>query len=374
MTNITPWSVTEDVNYDKLITEFGSEYISSELLIRMEYLTNQPIHKWLKRGLFFSHRNLNSIMDCYEKHEPMYLYTGRGPSSESMHIGHLIPFIFTKYLQDVFDAPLVIQMTDDEKFLWKDLTMDEIDVYTKENIKDIISIGLNSNKTFIFSNKQYISELYPTILQIQKRVTCSTSKAIFGFDNETNIGQMNFPAIQAAPAFPSSFSKLLPITSKCLIPCAIDQDPFFRLTRDIAPKIGFAKPSLIHSKFIPSLKGPGKMSASDINSCIYLTDDIPTIRKKIMKSFSGGGETKALHELYGANLNIDVPFQLLNIFMDDDNRLDFIRENYSKGRMSTSQVKNELCDCLIPIVLNHQTTRSQITNDTIHEFMHIRSL
>jgi len=43
-----------------------------------------------------------------------------------MHLGHLVPFLFTKHLQDIFDVPLVIQMTDDEKFLFKDnLTLDD---------------------------------------------------------------------------------------------------------------------------------------------------------------------------------------------------------------------------------------------------------
>ena len=43
----------------------------------------------------------------------------QGPSSEALHLGHLIPFMFTKWLQDAFKAPLVIQLTDDEKFLWR---------------------------------------------------------------------------------------------------------------------------------------------------------------------------------------------------------------------------------------------------------------
>ena len=30
-----------------------------------------------------------------------------------------------QWLQDVFDCPLVIQMTDDEKFLFKDMTLQE---------------------------------------------------------------------------------------------------------------------------------------------------------------------------------------------------------------------------------------------------------
>ena len=39
---------------------------------------------------------MEMILDVYEKKQPFYLYTGRGPSSEGMHMGHLIPFIFTK--------------------------------------------------------------------------------------------------------------------------------------------------------------------------------------------------------------------------------------------------------------------------------------
>jgi hypothetical protein len=49
----------------------------------------------------------------------------QGPSSEALHLGHLVPFMFTKYLQDAFNVPLVIQLTDDEKSLWKGLDIDE---------------------------------------------------------------------------------------------------------------------------------------------------------------------------------------------------------------------------------------------------------
>jgi hypothetical protein len=58
-----------------------------------------------------THSELNLILDRYEQKKPFYLYTGRGPSSDSMHLGHMIPFIFTQWLQDVFDCPLVIQLT-----------------------------------------------------------------------------------------------------------------------------------------------------------------------------------------------------------------------------------------------------------------------
>lgn len=92
----------------------------------------------------------------FEQGKPFYLYTGRGPSSSSMHLGHLIPFTLCKWLQDVFNCPLVIQLTDDEKTLWKDLTGEEAYKMGLENAKDIIACGFDVNKTFIFSDFAYI--------------------------------------------------------------------------------------------------------------------------------------------------------------------------------------------------------------------------
>lgn len=95
------------------------------------------------------------------------MYTGRGPSSESLHIGHAVPFIFTKYLQEAFDVPLVIQLTEDEKFIFKkDLTLETAQSLAKMNIKDIIAFGFNPEKTFIFQDTEYIKYLYPNTLKI----------------------------------------------------------------------------------------------------------------------------------------------------------------------------------------------------------------
>ncbi len=60
---------------------------------------------------------------------------------------------------------------------------------------------------------------------ICRAVTMSTRKAIFGFSFDSNIGQMSFPAVQAAPCFPTSFPHMFGDRKaiRCLIPCAIDQ-------------------------------------------------------------------------------------------------------------------------------------------------------
>ena len=70
--------------------------MSADIVDRMERLTGKRMHRWLRRGMFFSHRDFNHILDLYEKGTKFYLYTGRGPSS-NMHFGtysHVLLFSF----------------------------------------------------------------------------------------------------------------------------------------------------------------------------------------------------------------------------------------------------------------------------------------
>lgn len=61
------------------------------------------------------------------------------------------------------------------------------------------------------------------------------------------------------------------------------QDPYFRMTRDVAPKLGFQKPALLHATFLPALQGAQtKMSASDPNTAIFLTDTPKQIKNKVI--------------------------------------------------------------------------------------------
>jgi tryptophanyl-tRNA synthetase len=109
----------------------------------------------------------------------------------------------------------------------------------------------------------------------------------------------------------------------CLIPCAIDQDPYFRLTRDVAGRLKYPKPTLLHAKFFPALQGPQtKMSASDANSSIFMTDTPAQIKNKINKhGFSGGRETEEEHRRLGGDPDVDVAYQYLSFFLDDDEEL-----------------------------------------------------
>jgi len=295
-------------------------------------------------------------------------------------MGHLVPFIFTKYLQDSFNVPLVVQMTDDEKFLWKNVTLEETDRYTRENVKDIIALGFDIERTFIFQDTKYVGEMYRNIVRIQKAVTANQAKGIFGFTDSHNIGQFSFAAIQAAPSFATSFLRVFGDRARedvrCLIPCAIDQDPYFRMTRDVAPRLGYLKPALIHSKFFPALQGHNtKMSASSEMSAIFLTDTPKQIHDKIMQhAFSGGRATVEEHRRLGADLGVDVPYEYLSFFLEDDAHLAKVRDDYGAGRMLTGEIKQLLISVLTERVLAHQTARALVSEDVVDAFMAIREV
>ena len=121
---VTPWEVKGKVDYDKLIEKFGTSRVDASLLERLERLTGD-LHLLFRRGIIFSHRDFDLALADYERKKPIFLYTGRGPSGK-MHIGHIMPFYFTKWLQDKFNANLYIQITDDEKYYFKDKSLEEI--------------------------------------------------------------------------------------------------------------------------------------------------------------------------------------------------------------------------------------------------------
>ena len=363
---VTPWEVEGNVDYNKLTALFGTQPIDDAILARFKRLTGS-IPPMLRRQVFFSHRDLNWILDRYEAGEKFVLYTGRGPSGHT-HLGHLMPWIFTKYLQDAFDADLYFQMTDDEKFLQKDeLSASATRGFSYDNALDLIALGFDPEKTRIFLDTEYARTLYPIALEVAKRVTFSAARAVFGFDSSTNIGMVFFTSMQSAPAFlPAILSgRNVPV----LIPCAIDQDPHFRITRDVAPKMGYYKPALIHSRFFPSLLGLDKMSASIPETSIFTTDSPELARTKIANAFTGGRTTAQEQRDLGGVPDICAVYQYsFYLFEQDDKRAVELREECLRGARACGECKNELADKVVQFLKHHQAAREQ-ARDRIEDFI-----
>jgi tryptophanyl-tRNA synthetase len=317
------------------------------------------IHPFLRRKIFYSHRDLDWILSKYESGEKFFLYTGRGPSG-GVHLGHLVPWIFTKYLQDKFDAELYFQMTDDEKFYTSEkLSLERTSELAIENTLDLIAIGFDPKKTFVFTDMGYAKTLYSIAAKVAKHTTFSTAKAVFGFQNSTDIGMVFFPALQATPCFLPSVLKHRNIP--CLIPAAIDQDPYWRgIAREVAPKLGFYKPAQIHSKFMPGLGQGGKMSASQPETAIFTTDSPATVEKKILSAFTGGRATVEEQRRLGGQADIcPVYHYYYFLFEQDDRELSRIYDDCTSGRLLCGDCKMMMASRAKRFVREHSERREK---------------
>jgi len=90
-----------------------------------------------------------------------------------------------RWLQNVFDIPLVIMLTDDEKYLFSEKrTIEEVQSYSAGNAKDIIAVGFDPKKTFMFSDFDYMGgAFYKNVVRMAKHMTLNVVRAVFGFDD-----------------------------------------------------------------------------------------------------------------------------------------------------------------------------------------------
>jgi len=349
---VTPWEVVGEIDYEKLTQQFGTQLITAALRERLK----RP-HAMLRRGLYYSHRDLGKFLDAADKKQRISIVTGRGPSGK-MHIGHTIPLLIAKYFQDEYDCEVFIPVSEDEKYYVKpDLSYEQAEKYAQDNILDIIALGFDPKKTKIHRDFQYTT-IYKYAAKIAKHMTYSTAKAAFGLTPSHNLGWTFYPAMQSAHIYLPQFLHGPHMT---LVPIGIDQDPFMRVLRDVAdhPEIKLMKPGAVHSKFMPALKGPGtKMSASDPDSAIWLSDGPKDVERKVKRyAFSGGRDTIEEHRRLGGNPDIDVSYQWLTIFEEDDKKLKKIYDDYKSGKLLSGELKGMLIDKINVFLAEHQKRR-----------------
>lgn len=363
---VTPWEVEGIIDYDRLIYEFGVKKISKREIELTREVVGE-VHPLISRGVFYAHRDYDVFLRKYREGVSTALYTGRGPSG-NVHLGHILPWIFTKWLQDRLGIDLFFEFTDDEKFLYhRDFTLDDVRSLTRENIIDLISLGFDPGKTHIIVDIDDIGYLYELAVRIAKKITFSTIRAVMGFNSSTNIGMIFYPTLQIAVCFLPT--ELYGKETYVLIPAAIDQDPYWRLARDIATSLGYPKPTQIHAKFLPGLGIGGKMSSSQPETAIFLIDPPELAREKVMNSFTGGQPTAELQRKLGGNPDICPVYKYYEMMFED--RDDKLRERYLNckgGSLLCGPCKSELADRVAKFLVKHQEIRDS-AKDRIDEFL-----
>lgn len=348
--SVTPHDVSGDIDYRKLLNHFGADALTTEQLNRFP----QPPHPLLRRGIYYAGRDVDRLLDSLDDDDRVSIVTGIGPSGP-MHIGHVFAFYFAKWLQAETGAYVYIPLSDDEKHLSRNQNLAETRDYTRKNLRDLLAVGFDTDRTRIVIDTADADVVYPLAVALSKHVTPAARNAVYG--EPENIGMGFYPAVQATHLLLPQFMDGPHTTT---VPIAVDQDPHVRVTRDVASKERFPveKPGALLSKFLPGLSGPGKMSSSNDAPAIHLTDDRKTVREKLGEAYSGGRESVEAHREHGGNPEVDVAFQLLRCFFEpDDEVLERLAREYRHGELLSGDLKAHTAERIADFLEAHQARR-----------------
>ncbi len=362
-----PWEVKGDIDYQKLMTEFGIAPMND-----LPDIFNKE--SLFRRKTVFAHRDFQRILTAIKDKKPFVMMTGLMPTGK-FHIGHMLlakEIIFYQKL----GAKIYLAVADVEAYHARGQSLEKSrEIAIEEYILNYIALGLDPKNLDLYfqsdrSNDAKKSNAFYRLQNLLARnVTFNEFKAIYG---DITPGKMLSALLQASdmlhPQLPE-FEGEVPI----LVPVGIDQDPHLRLGRDIAKRFKdhkFIQLSSVYHTFAPGLKG-GKMSASDPSSFIALTDSAKDVENKIKKyAFSGGRDSLEEHRKLGGNPDVDVSFQYLKYFFEeDDKKLEEIYDKYKSGEMLTSELKNYTIEKINAFLKEHQKKR-ELARKRLDEFIY----
>ncbi len=132
--------------------------------------------------------------------------------------------------------------------------------------------------------------------------------------------------------------------------------------------MGLLAPSSTYHHFAVGLTGD-KMSSSQPKTTLFLRDELPSVEKKIKRAFSGGQSTVEEHRRLGGNPDIDVAYQyMMYFFEDDDSYLAEINSDYRCGKLLAGEMKQLCIDRALAWLGNLHEMRDQ-TAHLVKDFL-----
>ncbi len=338
-------------DYERAMSEFGIQDISKIV----DSLEDTMIHKYLRRGLMFGHTDAEKIFEAARKKEPFAIMTGIKPTGQ-YHIGSLITCNEVLYFQ-LLGGKVFFCIADMESYLHNGLPLEKAHQIAIDNIADILALGLDIEKTYIYKQSEE-KDVLRLAAQFSRNVTYNMMKAIYG---EQPFGAYQSALIQVGDILLPQLQKFggpkLTIT-----PVGLEQAPHARLTRDIARKqiylkqFGFELPAFTFHSILGSLNGGEKMSKSTGDDFILTLSESPkSLKNKIARIFTGGRDTKEEQRKLGGQLPICRVFDLFKFyFTDNDKELAKRASDCTSGSILCGECKRDLLVCASKFVVNHQ--------------------
>lgn len=351
---IDPWSEAVPEDYTRLMDKFGIE--SFEDIVGD---IPDPNHL-MRRKIIFGHREFDKILEAIKEDKDYVVMTGLMPSGK-MHLGHkLVVDQLIWYLEH--GAEIYLCVADLESHIARDLTLEEArDFAIEEYLTNYQALGLDLGECHVYFQSQSDS-VQRLAYTLGKKVNFSELKAIYGFASDSDASHVFYPMIDVADILRPQLKEFEGPTPS-VIPVGIDQDPHIRLSRDVASRFekdyGFIPPSSTYNRLIPGLTG-NKMSSSNPESAIFLTDSTEEIQKKIANAVTGGGHTVEEQKENGGKPDECMIYSLyVYHLLHDDEELLGLREACESGDILCGECKEKAFHLLKEFLEEHKDKRKE---------------
>lgn len=277
--------------------------------------------------------------------------TGDRPTGK-LHIGHYVGSLRERVrMQNSGEYAPFIMIADQQALTDNARDPEKIRRSLTEVALDYLAVGLDPAKSTIFVQSQIpaLSELnlyylnLVTVARLQRNPTVKSEIQQKGFNQSIPAGFFTYPVSQTADitAFKAS-----------VVPVGDDQEPMLEQAREIVRSFNriygevLVEPQGVFPPKgqgrIPGLDGNAKMSKS-LGNAIYLSDDEDTLQKKVMSMYT---DPNHIHVEDPGQVEGNVVFTYLDIFDEDQAKVQELKDQYQHGGLGDVKIKRYLFNVL----------------------------
>ena len=293
------------------------------------------------------------------------ILTGERPTGP-LHLGHYVGSLQNRLkLQNDYD---MFVMSADVQALTDNFdNPQKIKNNVFEVIIDNLSVGIDPKitKLFIQSQVPELTELTTyymnlvTVSRLERNPTIKTEIAQKGFEDSVPAGFLCYPVSQASDitAFGAE-----------VVPVGDDQLPLLEQTNEIVRRFNRiyntnilkeCKAYLSTCSRLVGTDGNAKMSKS-LGNTIYLKDEPDVIRQKVMSMYTDPNHIKIEDP---GKVEGNVVFTYLDIFDNDKEEIEELKNQYRKGGLGDVKLKRRLIDDLVSLLEPFQRVRREYENN-----------
>lgn len=338
---LDPWGSLEITDYEKLFKEFGLERYSSNFNLK---------HRFFERNIVIAHRDFQKVFDKIKRKRPFINMTGIA-SSGPLHLGHktiIDFFILFKSLKarNYFSIANIDAYVSRPKIQ----SLENANFWAINNLAHILALGVDKQDVYLQSKKE--QRYYAFAFELSKKITQNMFAAVYG---HLDLGKVSANLLQYAdilhPQLEEYEGKMPSVTV-----IGLEQDPHAKLTRDLAQRLPYPLelPSFIYIKHQSGLQRGKKMSSSEPETAVFLSDKPLEVESKINKTFTGGRDTEAEQRKLGANPDICKIYEIYKYHHPNSKFIENLYKKCREGKLLCKECKKICTEFLNSLLKSHQ--------------------